>query len=385
MQLNFNHIYPGDTLIVLKTFPDDYFDTIITSPPYWGLRDYGVKGQIGLEKTLLEYIEKLLSITAELKRVLKPTGVLFWNHGDCYGSHRDWNRSDIALKKQLAGGGKRQAIKGYEKCLMLQNYRLILCMVDDQGWILRNDIKWFKPNHMPSSVKDRFANSYEPVFMLVKQQKYWFDLDAVRQPYTEPLNRWGGPSLKKGTSRTKGYADMQKIGNSSALRVGRNMRPIEAGKNPGDVWKIPTQPYSAAHFATFPEKLIEPMIKSTCPQWICKKCGKARERIIKPTEEYAKRLGKAWHNHKEDGKRGQRYSREIAGVPCSAEYKTVGWTDCGCNAGWTPGVVLDPFMGAGTTALVARSLGRNYIGIELNPEYIKIANQRLEKALGMFK
>ena len=146
-------------------------------------------------------------ITAELKRVLKPTGVMFWNHGDCYHSKPAGNTKRTAAQQGYDGvynrlmdrhtqGGKEKVtpkvLSGVEKCLALQNYRLILRMVDSQGWILRNIIQWHKPNSMPSSVKDRFSNTYEPVFMLVKQQKYWFDLDAVRKPHQtsyEPFNR----------------------------------------------------------------------------------------------------------------------------------------------------------------------------------------------------
>ena len=178
-----NQIIQGDTLKVLKTWPDDLVDTIITSPPYWGLRDYGVKGQIGLEPTLDEFIEKNLAITKELQRVLKPTGVMYWNHGDCYGG----NNSRASQGGRAGFGTPREGTfkRAAAKCLAMQNYRLIFKMIDHQGWILRNTIIWHEPNHMPSSVKDRFANSYEPVFMLVKKKKYWFDLDAVRARHSQ--------------------------------------------------------------------------------------------------------------------------------------------------------------------------------------------------------
>ena len=188
-----NTIICGDALEELKKFPDNSIDTIITSPPYWGLRDYGIEGQLGLEPTLDLYLEHLLETTAELKRVLKPTGVMFWNHGDCYGgSFQNYgNRTGGQRRKNTRSfnreGNPKERISPTAyytaKCLALQNYRLILKMIDNQGWILRNTIIWHKPNHMPSSVKDRFANSYEPIFMLVKNKKYWFDLDAVRLPH----------------------------------------------------------------------------------------------------------------------------------------------------------------------------------------------------------
>ncbi len=240
----------GDTLEVLKQMPSDSVDCIITSPPYWGLRDYGEAtckvwggdpdcehefelehiqrepsktgeisekakigqgyrnyksgfckkcgawyGQLGLEPTLDMYIEHLLEITAELKRVLKPSGVLWWNHGDCYGGsgcgkgdYRNNNKRSLSNPNLYCEKPNPQ-LKLTPKCMALQNYRLILRMVDEQGWILRNIIIWYKPNHMPESVKDRFTNAYEPVFMLTKSKKYWFDLDAVRMPPKTGLDR----------------------------------------------------------------------------------------------------------------------------------------------------------------------------------------------------
>lgn len=150
-----NKIYNEDCLSTLKRIPDNFIDCVVTSPPYWGLRDYGVDGQIGLEPTLEEYFEKMLRITAEIKRVLKPTGVVFWNHGDKYLTNR--------------------------KCLAMQNYRFIIRMLDEQDWILRNVIIWHKPNSITTGVKDRFDNSHDVVFMLVKNKFYWFDIDSVRK------------------------------------------------------------------------------------------------------------------------------------------------------------------------------------------------------------
>jgi len=220
-ELPVNKIICGHVLEALRKLPSNSVDCIITSPPYWGLRYYGKQantvwggdpncehdfeldklnqgfckkcgawyGQLGLEPTLDMYIEHMLEITAELKRVLKPTGVFFLNHGD------NWEN----------------------KNLMMQNFRLAMRMVDEQGWILRNIIIWHKPNHMPESVKDRFTKSYEPVFFFVKSKRYWFDLDAVREPHKEstkerakyPTNKFGGnpdnpfAGLSKGASRWK--------------------------------------------------------------------------------------------------------------------------------------------------------------------------------------
>ena len=415
-----NQIICGDTLTTLKNMPDECVDTIITSPPYWGLRDYGVEGQLGLEPTLDLFIEHLLEITKELKRVLKKTGILFWNHGDCYLSG---NRGSVGIdpKYKTKNSPKMPSnrVGQVDKCLALQNFRLIIKMIDQQGWVLRNNVIWHKPNHMPSSVKDRFANSYENVFMLVRSKKYWFDLDAVRKPqaqssiersqrgisdhhkYSGLPNMGGGGGLndpRPNTRETKIPKDQAEMFGSPRARYHRDKTQSEnykangmrnapepgeanafnpAGKNPGDIWKIPTQPFSGAHFATFPEKLIQPMIMAGCPEAICKKCGKARERITKPTEEYAKNLGGKGFAKKDWISKGGGSSKADNYPSVTAQYQTIGWTDCGCSAGWDKGIVLDPFSGSGTTALVAKKLGRRYIGIEINKDYVKMSEDRL--------
>ena len=177
-----NSILLGDALQELKKIPSETIDTIITSPPYYGLRDYGVDGQIGLEKTLAEYLDKMLVITAELKRVLKKTGTLWLNHGDSYASIGklcgDFTRNepDTTWGRHDKNRGRSRIKKGEypEKCLLMQNERLIMRMIDEQGWILRNRLIWWKPNCMPSSVRDRFTVDYEPLYFLVKSKKYWF-------------------------------------------------------------------------------------------------------------------------------------------------------------------------------------------------------------------
>ena len=362
---------------ILQQMPDEFVDCIITSPPYWGLRDYGVRGQIGLEPTLEEYLEKMLAVTAELKRVLKPMGVMFWNHGDSYGGsnrgandYRERNGLEMRPRTHYTRQKPCKDEKILPKCMAMQNYRLVLRMIDEQGWILRNIIIWHKPNHMPSSVRDRFTNAYEPVFMLVKSKEYWFDLDAVRLPH-----KWGEWYERPGgTKYTYHPLDGHKL--SLGERVGH-----PSGKNPGDVWQIPTQPFPEAHFATFPERLVEPMVKAGCPQWICKKCGKVRERIIEKKLVVHREFndkGKAYQNVVSGSKEMPAIPRARTGLEGHNEYYTIGWTDCGCNAGWRPGIVLDPFIGSGTVAKVATRLRRQWIGIELNPEYVEMAYRRLK-------
>lgn len=324
-----NKILYGDALAVLKTLPDECVDCIITSPPYWGLRDYGVEGQLGSEKTIGEFLSSMLGITGELKRVLKKTGTMFWNHGDNYGTGsgsgiRDGKQATnrgTQTNKNWQENGKAK-VPGYEKSLMLQAHRLAVRMIDEQGWILRNQIIWHKPNAMPSSVKDRFGVDYEPVFFFTKSKKYFFKQQFesyapasdvryrqalragrsynTKEPYRKNTPYSSGSKYKRGTG-----SDASRGDDADGLVVG-GTNPM--GRNKRSVWSIPTKPLRDAHFATFPEALIEPMILAGCP----------------------------------------------AGGGC-----------------------LDPFMGAGTTAVVAKKLGRNYLGIELNPEYIKMAERRI--------
>ena len=290
--LELNKIYQGDCLEVLKSFPDDSIDMVMTSPPYWALRDYGVEGQLGLEPTFQEYITKLCDIFDEVKRVLKKEGTCWVNMGDTYSG--GVNNND---KKKVDGAKTIKPIKAVgvqDKCLLQIPSRFAIEMTA-RGWILRNEIIWHKPNCMPSSVKDRFTVDFEKLFFFTKSKKYYFETQ-----YEEATSISGKPS-KPSAEMTKAY-----LGNPPTFtrKVG------EQGRNKRCVWRITTKPYKEAHFATYPEALCETPIKAGCP---------------------------------------------------------VG------------GTVLDPFFGAGTTGLVAKKLGRNYIGIELNPEYIKIVEERLKQ------
>jgi len=333
----------GDTLRVLKRIPDESIDCVVTSPPYWGLRDYGVEGQIGLEPTLEEYLERLFRIMKELKRVLKKTGVIFWNHGDCYsGSGKGYGSID---PKYPSARDTRNTIRPNrfkidipQKCMCLQNYRFILRCIDELGLILRDTIIWAKKiwiakenttigNAMPSSVQDRCVFTYEPIFMLVKNKKYFFDQDALRVPYTQPLNRWGGDRLE-----AKGKSEWDN-GTGQQTYRDRDMRPNPTGANRPNVWQINTEPVAFAHFACFPTELVKWLILAGCPQWICKKCGKARERIVDknyiPTRPGLK-TGQGKSGTDLDPNKSL-HQRDISKYRMRIEYYTIGWTDCGCK------------------------------------------------------
>jgi len=282
-------IIQGDALSELKKLSSESIDMVITSPPYWALRDYGVEGQLGLEPTFQEYINKLCDIFDEVKRVLKKEGTCWVNLGDTYSGNKEGktdNKVSSYLKDNCQGIHKKATIQ--EKCLCQIPSRFAIEMTN-RGWILRNEIIWHKPNCMPSSVKDRFTVDFEKIFFFVKSKKYYFETQYQNSTYKD--NRLGLGRLNYGGKRNTSVVVSEK----------RNMRAV---------WKITTKGFSEAHFAVYPEKLIETPIKAGCPE---------------------------------------------------------------------KGIVLDPFFGAGTTGLVAQKLNRNWIGIELNPEYIKIANKRLRQ------
>jgi len=361
-------IINSDCLVALKEMPDESVDMVMTSPPYWALRDYGVEGQLGLEPTFTEYITKLCDIFDEVKRVLKKEGTCWVNMGDTYSG--GVNNND---KKKVDGAKTIKPIKAVDvqdKCLLQIPSRFAIEMCN-RGWILRNEIIWHKPNCMPSSVKDRFTVDFEKVFFFTKSKKYYFETQY--EPFVENSDMEYRKTLRCGRK----YGVKRPYQDNQPLSYSNPAKPSQ-GRNKRAVWKITTRPYSGAHFATYPEALCETPIKAGCPDYVCKKCGKPREKILE-----SKGTGIDYSN------KGN-YEREIptdnpstkfnrnANKKLNAEYEFKGYTDCGCNAGWMSGVVLDPFFGAGTTGLVAKKLGRNYIGIELNEEYCDIAIARIK-------
>jgi len=306
-----------------REIPDESVDCIVTSPPYWQMRNYEVDGQIGQEQTLESYLIAILAVTAECKRVLKKTGTMFWNHGDCYGgaiaAPNAPKLADRAEQRILS----RPAI-GRDKCLVMQNERLVIRMCDEQGWYLRNRLIWHKPSCMPNSSGDRYTNDYEPVYFFAKSKTYFFEMqyEEFSKSYIDDKRPIG--VLRQKVNKNSKYRDMglqytpidfwksKGKGGNPKDRCGEDK---EKGRHPRCVLTIPTAALPEAHFASFPERLIIPMIKAGCPE---------------------------------------------------------------------DGIVLDPFMGSGTVALVAQSLGRKWVGIELNPEYIDIAWDRIEREFGLF-
>ena len=344
-----NQIIQSDCIEGLRTLPDKSVNCCVTSPPYFGLRDYGHEGQIGLEETPDQFVAKLVEVFREVKRVLKDDGTLWLNLGDSYaGSGKGANPDGSVHKSALSGKqgthkgtteGRKKPQKAHEIGLKPKDLIGIPWMVAfalrADGWYLRQDIIWHKPNPMPESVTDRCTKSHEYIFLLSKSARYYYDNEAIKQPLAETsiprlsqdVENQNGSDRVPGKSNGKmkavvGGVKHKNLDLPNAHTLHKTINQNGEGwdyssgmANKRSVWTVTTKPYSEAHFATYPPDLIVDCIKAGCPEG---------------------------------------------------------------------GIVLDPFMGAGTTAMVARKLNRQYIGFELNPEYIMIAKNRLQSQLGLF-
>ncbi len=320
-------ILVGDAAVRLRELPAASIDTCITSPPYFMLRNYQTDGQLGMEEHVDQWVANVREVVQELTRVLKPTGSLWLNLGDSYSRGERYG----------------QPAKG----LLAGPERLLLALMGD-GWIVRNKVVWAKPNPMPHSVRDRFNSSHEFIYFLVRSRSYFFDLDRVRTPHqSKPRPTHVRPG--KYNSGQRSWAGPLAGNNSGLARAriqGRAGHPL--GKNPGDVWAIPTGGFRGPHFAPFPEALVRPPLLASCPERLCQMCDRPWRRVP-PTVNSTQPHGQL--------------------VP-----------RCNCRAGWVRGVVLDPFLGSGTVGVVAEQNARDWIGIELNSSYAALAEQRIRAA-----
>jgi len=323
------------------------------------------RGELGLEPTIELYIDHLIQIFDEVKQVLKKSGTCWVVIDDSYAGSWGAMSHNLEKKGKRTGYAERpntsyaqQGVSPKSLCGIPE--RFVLAMMD-RGWIRRNTIAWVKNNSMPESVKDRFTGSWEHLFFFTKSRRYYFEQQF--EPHISPLSE-----IRRQYSN--GYKETEYATNKNySGGVGYGL----LGRNKRDVWKINTAP-SPAHgeirnFATFPEKLCETPILAGCPAQICKRCGKARKKVYESS------------NNKRTRKVGEGQDTEIgtrgrAGEPSMVDK---GYTDCGCNAGFEPGVVLDPFAGSGTVMAVAKKLGRKAIGIELNEGYCNLTVKRLQK------
>jgi DNA modification methylase len=319
-------IHEGDALAVLSTLPDESVQCCVTSPPYWGLRDYGVSGQLGLEATPDEYVARMVAVFREVRRVLRDDGTLWLNMGDSYtgsgkGGNPDAGKQATNYGSQTVGTlygktgetARQAAVTNVSRRLCAQMgaapknlvgipWRVAFALQAD-GWYLRSDIIWAKPNPMPESVTDRPTKAHEYLFLLAKSEQYHYDAAAI----AEPAIHAGRLIVYDGDQKNVASARDPKM----RTRIASN-RVVGGTRNRRTVWTIATQPYAGAHFATFPPRLVEPCILAGCPEG---------------------------------------------------------------------GTVLDPFVGSGTTLAVARTLGRKAIGIELNPAYCELAARRMDQGV----
>lgn len=405
-------IHNGDCRAVLKGMADQSVHCVVTSPPYFGLRDYGVDGQIGLENTPDDFVAEMVSVFSEVRRVLKNDGVLWLNLGDSYAGGGTIGRNDTspeALARRAekygtgtgtgssvgASGTRKPVAELKAKDLIGIPWRVAFALQAD-GWYLRQDIIWSKPNPMPESVRDRCTKAHEYIFMLTKSQRYFYDIEAIKEPATfageelgilrstkvraEAMGRKpSGNELKaklRSEDKQRGHS-RRHVGFNDRWDAMEKKGQCSGFRNKRSVWEVATAPFSEAHFATFPPALIEPCIKAGCPERCCVRCGAPwrRETERLETQNRTSRNGEGNGQLNKHGRFGDP-KRIVGGL--------VPTCDCPFDYTTSRGVVLDPFGGAGTTGLVADRLQRSAILIELNPQYADMARRRIQQDAGMF-
>jgi DNA modification methylase len=355
----------GDVLDGLRTLDAGSVQCCVTSPPYWGLRDYGVDGQIGLEPTPEAFVAKMVEVFREVRRVLREDGVCFLNIGDSYAANRGGSAMPAeTLAGGVSGRGDKVAKRGREsdyvphrdpashglkhKDLCMIPWRVALALQAD-GWYLRSVIVWAKKSPMPESVTDRPTSSWEPIFLLAKGERYFMDMEAVKEPNVRVPHagqHLNGEARASGPNDRNGHSQWEQPDRVWADNGGRNQR---------NVWHLGPEPYSEAHFATFPTEIPRRAIKAgTSEKGACPECGAPWKRVAT----------------------GGAFAQLDRRNPPSDWQPT-----CKCgNPNTRPCVVLDPFLGSGTTIAVARTLGRHGVGCELNPAYAELARERIGKA-----
>ena len=387
-------IYQGDCLDIMPTLETESVQCVVTSPPYYGLRDYGVDGQLGLEETPEAYVAKLVAVFQEVKRVLRSDGVVWLNLGDSYnGSGKAGRNPDYQAKhtefgkpsKEKSRFGMPTNIKTLKpKDLIGIPWRVAFALQAD-GWWLRQDIIWAKPNPMPESVTDRCTKSHEYIFLLTKNAKYFYDADAIKEQATYGIpNSPGSISSPYGQGFTRRAAKISGTYSQDSGRNDGNRHPsggytTNTGKrNRRSVWSVTTKPFKGAHFATFPPEIPEICIKAgTSEKGCCPECGSPWERVTDISYLQHRKAGK-WCDRGQDERGLNRSESQYKYGSATKIATTTGWRPtCIHNHEPVPCIVIDPFAGAGTTGVVAEKLGRHFVGIELNPEYVDMAERRI--------
>jgi DNA modification methylase len=388
----------GNALARLRELADECAHCVVTSPPYWGLRDYGVEGQIGLERTPEEYVLNLVEVFREVRRVLRRDGTVWLNLGDTYfgswGNYGGQNRGHGAQRAIVNGSTvPNPAYDGLEsyrppsarphpvlkpKDLAGIPWRVARALQKD-GWWLRSDIVWAKPNPMPESVTDRPTKSHEYLFLLAKSENYFYDAEAIKEVAVGGTP--GNTTHKDQTAFENGDLHMR-------TKAGLTHMVAFARHNKRSVWTIPVEAFPEAHFATFPTRLVEPCIQAgTSERGCCASCGAPWTRSVRRSVAFESGSGRSGNPPEgkyagSDQTESGDYDIRLGPVVTT---ETLGWKpSCSCSAPTAPCTVLDPFNGAGTTGLVALRLGRNYIGIELNPEYVAMSERRIREDAPLF-
>jgi DNA modification methylase len=318
------YLLQGDVRVCLDGIENDSVDCCITSPPYFGLRDYGCPGQMGMEPTPEAFVAGMVSVFHEVKRVLKPEGTLWLNIGDSYARAGGWSdnpglsgtkrgESGRARTNQQEGCNGQRLPPGLKQKDLIGIPWMLAFALRADGWYLRQDIIWHKPSPMPESVTDRCTKSHEYVFLLSKSERYFYDHEAVKEDAVKGAAGSNFHTGKTGEHQLGWASTKPRIdaANRKALGTNSSQTIVDGKRNRRDVWTIPTKPFKGAHFAVMPEALVEPCLLAGCPEG---------------------------------------------------------------------GTVLDPFSGSGTVGVVAHQHGRNYVGCELNPAYVQISHDRLRAA-----
>jgi DNA modification methylase len=388
-------LYHGDVIQTLRELPAGIAQTCVTSPPYWGLRDYSADGQLGLEATPDLYVERLVAVFREVWRVLRSDGTVWLNLGDSYAADHAQNRNGGQRGMHAKITGAESAREGRPTPLGLKPkdlvgvpWRVAFALQAD-GWYLRSDIVWSKPNPMPESVTDRPTKAHEYLFLLAKQPRYFYDADAIREPHAPESVIHHGRYGDRPTVNPKHIpgSPMWTNGGNAGMTTQGPVGLHAAGRNRRSVWTIPTEPFPEAHFATYPQALVRPCIQAgTSERGECSACGapwvREVDRPIAPPEVFTDTTkpqdGHVLGHHVNGQIRGQ--GQKLQDWRDANPPKTTGWrASCTCDAATRPQTVIDPFIGSGTTALVARNHGRRCIGIDLSAEYLAIAAKRLQQ------
>lgn len=418
-------ILVGNALNRLKELRDESVQCVVTSPPYWGLRDYGVEGQLGMEKTPDEYVAKMVEVFREVRRVLRQDGTLWLNLGDSYAGYHGNKNSEIptsatngwtnGTNENKRGDRRPQDINLKPKDLVGIPWMLAFALRAD-GWYLRSEIIWSKPSPMPESVLDRPTKAHEQIFLLSKKSRYFYNAEAIKEPSVmNPQNRFtaradhpkgdeGRPIHRRpegGTGNTSKRLAEQAIIRTGGLITGgveNSSLGISApeNRNKRSVWEIATQPYPESHFATFPEALIEPCILAgTSEHGACPECGSPYKRIMQKTgwpdpeniEDDQGRMKASGEIATDTQRRKELSGAKHAAFKAANPDVLLGWEPtCKCvsDKPLNPCLVLDPFCGSGTTGVVSLRYHRDFVGCELNPEYASMAERRINNEAPMF-